>query len=88
LKHLISKVNKLKNAQHYIKKETSTENIWKNNYKNPQIDPFQRFTFQSAQQHSRVWKNVLQPTNIKFAHVQPHFSSKKQILIRLKFMYN
>ncbi|KAF0766130.1 Uncharacterized protein FWK35_00015775 [Aphis craccivora] len=74
LKHLIRKVNKLNNAQNHIKKETSTENIWKNNYKNPQIDPFQRFSFQSAQQHSRVWKNVLQPTNIKSAHVQPHFS--------------
>ncbi|XP_026814009.1 uncharacterized protein LOC113554387 [Rhopalosiphum maidis] len=75
LKHLISQVNRLNNTQHQIKKETLKENIWKNNFKTSHIDPFQQFNFQSAQQnYNRTWQKVLQPTNLKSAHVQPHFS--------------
>ncbi|XP_025209115.1 uncharacterized protein LOC112604349 [Melanaphis sacchari] len=75
LKHLISQVNQLNNTQRHMKKEFLKEKIWKNNFKTSQTDPFQRFSFQSAQQqHSRVWKNVMQPTNLKSDYVQPHFS--------------
>jgi len=75
----------LNNTQRHIKKETLKENIWKNNFKTSHIDPFQQFNFQSAQQqHNRAWKKVLEPTNLKSAKFQPHFSSKKQILIKLK----
>ncbi|CAI6344719.1 unnamed protein product [Macrosiphum euphorbiae] len=75
LKELIGQVNQLSSTQRHMPKETKTENIWRNNFRPPQIDPFQRFNFKSAQQqHTPVWQNMLQPTNSEAARGQPHFS--------------
>lgn len=77
LKQLIGQVNQLTNTQRHVPKETMTENIWRNNFRPPQIDPFQQFNFKSAQQqHTPVWKNMLQSTNLESARSQPRFSSK------------
>jgi len=77
LKQLISQVNQLSNTQRHVPEETPTENIWRNNFRSPQIDSFQRFNFQSAQQqHTPVWQNTMQPTNFESARGQPHLSSK------------
>lgn len=90
MKQLISQVNQLSNTQHHIPKETLTKNIWTNNFKPSQLDPFQQFNFQSAQQqHTPVWRNMLQPTNLESARGQPHFSSKKnKTLIKSQFNEN
>jgi len=77
LKQLIGQVNQLSSTQCHMPKETKTENIWRNNFRPPQIDPFQRFNFISAQQqHTPVLQNMLQPTNTEAARGQPRFSSK------------
>jgi len=88
LKQLISQVNQLSNTQHHIPKETLAENIWTNNFKFPQLDPFQRFNFQSAQhQHTPLWQNMMQPNNLETARSQPYFSSKKKkTLIKSQFI--
>ncbi|XP_025191727.1 protein Smaug homolog 2-like [Melanaphis sacchari] len=76
LKHLIHQVNQLKKSERHMQRETSTENFWTNQFKLPQIDPFQGFNIQPAQQHmnSPVWPNLLQPTNLKSVSGLPHFS--------------
>ncbi|XP_060850700.1 uncharacterized protein LOC132929389 [Rhopalosiphum padi] len=77
LKHLIRQVNQLNKSQRHMPTETLTGNFWTNHFKSPQVDPFERFNFQSAQHvNTPVWPNVLQPTNLNKSIPAglPHFS--------------
>jgi len=57
--------------------ETLTGNFWPNYFRPPQIDPFQPFNVQHAQQpNTSVWSNILQPTNLNSPPGLPHFRSK------------
>jgi len=66
LKHLIRQVNQLNKSQRHMPTDTLTGNFWTNHFNSPQVDPFERFNFQSAQHvNTSVWPNVLQPTDLK-----------------------